>query len=227
MHSFIITSRSSDTQKNHALAFCKTLDVDPIDITLVDTIIKVRDEDKGTEKTLAGIALIRDTQKKLYLKPIRGQKKAIVILHADSLSIPAQNALLKSLEEPPTSTYIILTAKQDSFLLPTILSRCLKVVTNEDKEAIHEESFLLSEDIASNALQKAEELAKQKDAVLVFLEQEIRTLHMKIYKTDNNTNIHNTKKIFRTLKSCLLTYKLIKTTNINTRFALENLFLSI
>jgi DNA polymerase-3 subunit delta' len=43
---------------------------------------------------------------------------------ADRLTLPAQNALLKTLEEPPAGTTIIMTAQEPMALLPTVLSRC-------------------------------------------------------------------------------------------------------
>ena len=52
------------------------------------------------------------------------QKTAIVIENFDSVTIPAQNAFLKNLEEPQTNLVYILTANSDSGVLPTIISRC-------------------------------------------------------------------------------------------------------
>ena len=57
----------------------------------------------------------------------RGQGKVFVVLEAELLSIPAQNALLKTLEEPPAGTIIILICSRPDQLLPTTLSRCAMV----------------------------------------------------------------------------------------------------
>jgi len=56
--------------------------------------------------------------------PTGGKGKVFVVLEADLLSEPAQNALLKTLEEPPRGVTIILIASQAESLLPTTLSRC-------------------------------------------------------------------------------------------------------
>lgn len=54
----------------------------------------------------------------------RGQIRRIILLEdADSMTIEAQNALLKSLEEPPEDTSLILTASDKQAILPTVLSR--------------------------------------------------------------------------------------------------------
>jgi DNA polymerase-3 subunit delta' len=57
----------------------------------------------------------------------RGRGKVFVVLEADLLSEAAQNALLKTLEEPPPRVTIILIADQAAGLLPTTLSRCWMV----------------------------------------------------------------------------------------------------
>jgi DNA polymerase-3 subunit delta' len=58
------------------------------------------------------------------LTPIRGRAKVFVIREADSMTTQAQNALLKTLEEPPGPTFIILLVSALDGLLPTTLSRC-------------------------------------------------------------------------------------------------------
>ncbi len=56
--------------------------------------------------------------------PARGRGKVFVIRQAELMSIPAQNALLKTLEEPPEGVTIILLCRNEQTLLPTTLSRC-------------------------------------------------------------------------------------------------------
>lgn len=57
-------------------------------------------------------------------KPIRGRRKVFVIREADLMTTQAQNALLKTLEEPPGSTLLVLLVSAIDRLLPTTLSRC-------------------------------------------------------------------------------------------------------
>jgi len=70
------------------------------------------------------IAQVRDLERKLALKPYVASLKIALIHEAEKLTLSAQNALLKTLEEPPGDTLIILTTPQASFLLPTVVSRC-------------------------------------------------------------------------------------------------------
>jgi len=54
----------------------------------------------------------------------RGRGKVFLVLEAELLSIPAQNALLKTLEEPPAGVTIVLVCQKPDQLLPTTRSRC-------------------------------------------------------------------------------------------------------
>ena len=67
---------------------------------------------------------------KAYEKPIISNKKIYVINDADKMNEPAQNALLKTLEEPPHYVVIILIVSNDNAILPTIKSRCVIVKFN-------------------------------------------------------------------------------------------------
>jgi DNA polymerase III subunit delta' len=79
-----------------------------------------------------GIAAVRLLLRQLALKPALGQRKVFVIGDAERL-VPqvgaeaAANALLKALEEPPPNTVFVLTATEPEALLPTILSRVVRV----------------------------------------------------------------------------------------------------
>jgi DNA polymerase III subunit delta' len=59
-----------------------------------------------------------------FKTPVLGNKKVFIIDEAELLDEQAQNALLKTLEEPPNNTTIILVTCRDDLLLPTIHSRC-------------------------------------------------------------------------------------------------------
>ncbi len=56
--------------------------------------------------------------------PLKARVRIFIILHADQMSVDAQNAFLKTLETPPPRTIFILTTSNQELLLPTIRSRC-------------------------------------------------------------------------------------------------------
>lgn len=74
---------------------------------------------------------IRQIQEKIAEKPIISNKKIYVIDDADLMTEESQNCLLKTLEEPPEYAIIILIVSNESKILPTIKSRCIKINFNK------------------------------------------------------------------------------------------------
>lgn len=70
------------------------------------------------------IELVRSLQEKIQYQVIT-KLRVVAILHLESASLAAQQALLKTLEEPPADTQLYLTATQLGVVLETIQSRCL------------------------------------------------------------------------------------------------------
>lgn len=70
---------------------------------------------------------IRQLEGLLVHAPLEGERRVVILLSADSLNAAAQNAFLKTLEEPPEGTHIVLVADAADRLLPTIRSRCVRV----------------------------------------------------------------------------------------------------
>ena len=70
---------------------------------------------------------IRDLLQTVYLKPLCARYKVAMVVAADRLTINAANAFLKTLEEPPADSILILLSTEPQRLLETILSRCLRL----------------------------------------------------------------------------------------------------
>ncbi|MFC1698702.1 DNA polymerase III subunit delta', partial [Candidatus Omnitrophota bacterium] len=92
---------------------------------------------------------IRGLQREIALKPFEGRCKVFTILQAQCLTEQAANSLLKTLEEPPGSSLIILTVTDLNQLLPTIISRCqiikLSLISQEELKRILAQRFKLNE----------------------------------------------------------------------------------
>jgi DNA polymerase-3 subunit delta' len=71
---------------------------------------------------------IRNILKGLVIKPLYSKYKVILINDADAMTIQAQNALLKSLEEPPPYMVFILTVQSSAAVAQTIRSRCQRIL---------------------------------------------------------------------------------------------------
>lgn len=74
---------------------------------------------------------IRELVKKVYEKPVVSNKKVYIINDSNLMTKEAQNSLLKTLEEPPEYITIILVATDENLFLPTIKSRCNKILFNK------------------------------------------------------------------------------------------------
>ena len=70
---------------------------------------------------------VRALSKRLSLAALRGRRKIALVIPADAMNERAQNTLLKTLEEPPSSTTFLLVSANPDALLPTIRSRCARV----------------------------------------------------------------------------------------------------
>lgn len=129
--------------------------------------IPVKEGEKTTTKL--GINLIRFMQKYVYMKSSEGKWKFFIIEPAEKLTIDAFNSLLKTLEEPPDNTILILIAKHRETIPTTILSRTQTVFFQPlpkdeiikyliEQHSISEESAVKIADDAEGSIGKAETL---------------------------------------------------------------------
>jgi DNA polymerase III subunit delta' len=86
------------------------------------TPIPPRSNDR--ERRILRIEQIRLLQRDLVLSPFEGRYKVVILRRFEEANDEASNAFLKTLEEPPTHVRIVVTARDASLLLPTIVSRC-------------------------------------------------------------------------------------------------------
>lgn len=71
-----------------------------------------------------GVDEIRNLTDEIYTKPYEGSKKIVVIKEADTITVQGQNAILKTLEDPPQYATIIMLSNNENGILQTIRSRC-------------------------------------------------------------------------------------------------------
>lgn len=147
------------------------------------------------------IEQIRQMQEKIAEKPITSNRKVYLIIDSDTMTKEAQNCLLKTLEEPPEYTTIILTTSNESKLLNTIKSRCMKI----SFETIENEK--IEEYLKSNLqIEPSKELINLSEGSIgkaIMLEQE-----KEIYEQVNNVinNIEN-QDLITTLNNAEVLYK--------------------
>ena len=86
-------------------------------------------DEEGEAKALAEIKIdtVRDLTRWALLTSHRGTAKVAIVDPAEGLNLAAANALLKTLEEPPPSTFFILVSHLPGQVAPTLRSRCLRL----------------------------------------------------------------------------------------------------
>ena len=80
--------------------------------------------EEGPQHKEIGVDQIREVQRAVALAPFEGRTRVVIIDPAERLSEEAQNAFLKTLEEPPPNAVFVLIATRGDALLPTVRSRC-------------------------------------------------------------------------------------------------------
>jgi DNA polymerase-3 subunit delta' len=83
-------------------------------------VLQVAPGDTGAIK----VDQVREAIERTAYRPFEGRRRVVVIDDADGLMIPAQDALLKTLEEPPPASVFVLVTSRPDVLLPTVRSRC-------------------------------------------------------------------------------------------------------
>lgn len=216
MVTYLIISKNQPIREAQALQMIKDRNIHDLDIILLE------------KESTIGIEDVRNFQKQLMLKPIKSTDKAAIVKNIHNITIEAQNALLKTLEEPPNHTYIFLTAETGNTLLPTILSRTSIITLRNDDTAVEKlEQITLQLDTAlsgsiGDKLKLSETLSTNKETAMQWLESAIVSLRNEMLKDTAKASTYiNTLELFQKA------YITIKTTNVNLRFALENLFLNV
>ena len=123
-----------------------------------------------TSLTSIGIDQIRTLKHDVVLKQQSGQSRVFIISHAEQMTVPAANSLLKLLEEPPPGTTLFLTTSAPGRILPTITSRCqtirFDVLSEVDIEKALTDQWQFDEDnaqffsrMSGGSIQRALEMA--------------------------------------------------------------------
>lgn len=108
------------------------------------------------ENNTLSIEVVRGLISTMSLKTIGSGKirRIAIIEQAQTLSVEAQNSLLKLLEEPPTDTVILMTTSDDSTLLPTLYSRVQRVAVQSAKQS-EVQSYFSQKGFNKEAIERA------------------------------------------------------------------------
>ena len=191
------------------------------DLALTSPQLRLINQDQET----ISIETIRDLISELAYAPHLGKSRAFVLLSADQLSSAAQHAFLKSLEEPPANTLLLLVSATQDKLLPTIHSRCISHLhqsttesfVNQDLPPVLEKLITDPNDVSYEQLIELTAEYKDRAQALQLIGQLIFSLHQPAAKTKQRVK----------LQQQLLTTLNYLHANTNVRLALEDCFFNI
>ena len=144
-----------------------------------------------SSKASFGVDEVRDIIEEVSKKPFEGDRKVIIIHEGNKLTIQAQNALLKTIEEPPIGVHIIILCESLELILDTIKSRCeiykLKPLTkNELYEYIKIKGFDYNESDIRSAIAFSEGIPGRIDRY--FNDENLRELRNKVIELIKSLN---------------------------------------
>ena len=133
----------------------------------------------------------RDIIEEVSKKPFEGDRKVIIIHEGNKLTIQAQNALLKTIEEPPIGVHIIILCESLELILDTIKSRCeiyklTPLTKNELYEYIKIKGFDYNESDIRSAIAFSEGIPGRIDRY--FNDENLRELRNKVIELIKSLN---------------------------------------
>lgn len=169
-----------------------------------------------------GIEDVKKLQKEMVYTPYTELVQVALVVDADRLTTQAQNSFLKTLEESSSTTAYILTTTNERKLLPTILSRSMKIYTKQVKsERGGGVPNILEMDLIE-AFSSIEKISKDMDNSKEFLDQ-IESYYQNLFEDALKSN-EQSQKIYDNIQRISETKKRVQA-NGNRRLLLENLFL--
>ena len=141
-------------------------------------------------KQSIGISEVLTVIDEINKKPYEGNRKVIIVHDTDRMTVDAQNAFLKTIEEPPSGVFIMLLCKSQEGILDTIKSRC----------QIHNLKRLKSRDIRLFLNRDFPELSKDELEIMVSFCDGIPGRAMSFLKDTSFMDMRST--VLDILKAC-------------------------
>lgn len=146
-HAYILNGARGSGKKMLAALFAETLLCEAGGAEPCNKCHSCRQVDSGNHPDLIqvapvslesiGVDVIRTkVNNDIMIKPYQGPYKIYIIDHADLMTEEAQNALLKTIEEPPEYAVLFLLTENGEKLLPTITSRCVMLKLRNIKDTL-------------------------------------------------------------------------------------------
>lgn len=210
MHAYIITGGTSGKRTETIQTLIEERAVSPYDVT---NIIP--------EPTSIGVKLVRNVTSRLSIRPIASSCHAVIIRDAQTMTPEAQNAFLKTLEEPPGEAIIFLETSMPDTLLPTILSRCQTIripatISDRARPCQSDELEQLLKSPVGQRVKMIDAHARTREDALSFVDQAIPVLREKLVTRQTHAKL---LRSFITARTQIMD-------NVTPKLALDAIFLS-
>lgn len=179
----------------------------------------------GTDEVSIKIESVRSLIGDLSI--ISEKPRLIYLRDASLLTLPSQNALLKTLEEPPPNLVFILSVDNLTSLLPTIRSRARTVnvrsrgiVKNQESLATVKSAIKLK---MGERIQFADSLGKDREICITWLDSLINSLYQVMQETNKGSGL----QMLANLSKLAITTRTDLSTNINVNLSMQHFFLSL
>lgn len=225
MHAFLYIGQS-EPERTRAIENA----LDTLGIASYDRIVL-----KATDKPSIGVSEARVFMHQLQLAPQSPNGIAAIIPEADTLTMEAQQALLKTIEEPPPHVRLYFGSPSEASLLPTIVSRCQKItiqaaVTQSDQKNIsfyNDAIHTLMTTSPGKRIAYIQSIGKTKDDAKIWMDNAIMACYTALNNTEN-THTNDPKRTQNTaIIHALLDAKRLTANNINPFQILEHVFLTL
>lgn len=130
VHAYLLVGPAGSGVEEAARCFAASL-VNPVgDPRTVDLVLRGMHSDVVEFEPEGASFLVHqadDVRSEVHRSPVEGERKVVVLLEADRMTDASANKLLKTIEEPPARSVVVLVTDSPEELLPTVRSRCQRV----------------------------------------------------------------------------------------------------
>ena len=221
---YIMVGKSKEAQKLHLQALFKKIYGKDMQKS---TDIHVLD---SGEKNSIGIEEVKEFQKTMMFKPFEEDIQVGIIMEAEKLTVQAQNALLKTLEETSEYSIYILCVDNERNLLPTIRSRGKVIYSPKELSSLNVIAENKNQDILDMDLLEqfniVEKYSKDKISSLELIDDIESVFKQKLELDIKNGNIDSSKRNMGFLKIIQNSREKISA-NCNRRLTLESMMVQL
>ncbi|MEO8045433.1 MAG: AAA family ATPase [Spartobacteria bacterium] len=144
-HAYLITGAAGSGKRALAAELAHRVNGAPVDDIFAGSAPDVHLASPESKSRRISIEQLRDLEHALQMRASDGRRKVVIISDADRMGTQAANAFLKTLEEPPNNSLLLLLSAMPEVLPETILSRCIEIplassadvaLTSEEEELV-------------------------------------------------------------------------------------------